>query len=372
MRILLVCERLDGTDGWSRYSTNLRQALMAKGHTVITCTHKKNEGDYTILPPPLRMMTRPYLGWFLAMRLRRIVQKECIDVLHFTVEPYALCMAFLHASMRKRAIVTIHGNYGVRPLRWWASKWLAQAMLGHVRQCITVSAFTRDAVAKEVAGNSALHEAFLKKTHVVHNGIPLSPYTPRKTRNPVHQILFVGGVKKSKGILEAVRGCAVYKKQFGSAFHFSIAGAIDDASTLNATLKLLIAENELQKEISLLGRVNDKTLQQLYEAADVFLMPSLTTEDTFEGFGLVYIEANARGVPVIGPNQSGAVEAIADGVSGYTVNVKSPTMIADRLHKILDERSIHADQCREWAEHFNMDRMTNTTIDTYDKALHAT
>ncbi|MBM3228059.1 glycosyltransferase family 4 protein [Candidatus Peribacteria bacterium] len=368
MRILLICEGLEGTDGWSRYSANLRQALLAKGHIVMMCTHKKNGEDYAILPPPLRMMTRPYLGWFLAMHLKRIVQKEHVDVVHFTVEPYALCMAFLPASIRKRSVVTIHGNYGIRPLRWWASKWLAQAMLQHVHQCIAVSTFTRDAVAKEVFWNHNLHEAFLKKTHVVHNGIPLPPYTPRMTYSPVHQILFVGGVKISKGILEAIRGCAAYKKQFGSTFHFSIAGAIDEASTSATALRSLIAESELQEETSILGRVDDATLEQLYEKADILLMPSLTTQDTFEGFGLVYIEANAHGVPVIGPDRSGSTEAIANGKSGYTVDVKNPEAIADALHKILDKHTISPDGCRQWAESFSVDHMTNATIDSYDKA----
>jgi phosphatidylinositol alpha-1,6-mannosyltransferase len=314
------------------------------------------------------VITRPYLTIPIARRLKQIAEEKNVDVLHFTVEPYALALSLLPAHLQKKSVITFHGNYGIRPLRWWASKWLARGMLRHAQQCITVSTFTRDAVAREIANNSALHQAFLRKANVIHNGIPLPPYTSHNTRGPVHQILFVGSVKNSKGILEAVHGCAAYKKRFGMTFHFSIAGNIDEESASAKALRSLIDASSLQKEISILGRVDDKTLQQLYGASDVFLMPSLTTEDTFEGFGLVYIEANAHGVPVIGPNTSGATEAIADGTSGYTVDVKNPAMIADRLHKILDERSIDAHQCRKWAERFSLDRMVDATIDIYDKA----
>jgi len=116
-----------------------------------------------------------------------------------------------------------------------------------------------------------------------------------------------------------------------------------------------------------LGRVNDQTLENLYKQADVFLMPSLTTEDTFEGFGLVYIEANAHGVPVIGPDRSGSTEAIANGKSGYTVDVRDPAAIADALHKILDEHTISPDGCRKWAEQHSAEHMANATYDVYQR-----
>jgi len=61
------------------------------------------------------------------------------------------------------------------------------------------------------------------------------------------------------------------------------------------------------------------TPQELYKNADLLLVPSYTNKTSFEGFGLVYIEANAYGVPVIGPNTSGAAEAIKDGAYDYLI-----------------------------------------------------
>ncbi len=63
-----------------------------------------------------------------------------------------------------------------------------------------------------------------------------------------------------------------------------------------------------------LDRSTDSELAACYAAAEVFALPSRG-----EGFGLVYLEAMARGKPVIGGAHGGAPEVIQDGVTGYVV-----------------------------------------------------
>ena len=60
--------------------------------------------------------------------------------------------------------------------------------------------------------------------------------------------------------------------------------------------------------------LTDSELAACYAAAEVFALPSRG-----EGFGLVYLEAMARGKPVIGGAHGGAPEVIQDGVTGYVV-----------------------------------------------------
>ncbi len=150
MRILLVCDGLDGTYGWSRYTKNLLEELVRKGHTVVTCTPSGQGGDIATLPKPLQMMTRPFVLFSVWKTIERAAHNHQIDIIHFTVEPYALVVSLLSKRLKKISVLTIHGNYGIRPLRWWASKWLARRMLQCLPKCIAVSTYTRDAVAKEV------------------------------------------------------------------------------------------------------------------------------------------------------------------------------------------------------------------------------
>ena len=57
-----------------------------------------------------------------------------------------------------------------------------------------------------------------------------------------------------------------------------------------------------------------------YAAADVFVMPNRTDGVDFEGFGIVFLEAAAAGLPVIGGRSGGAPEAVAEGVTGTLVD----------------------------------------------------
>jgi phosphatidylinositol alpha-1,6-mannosyltransferase len=75
--------------------------------------------------------------------------------------------------------------------------------------------------------------------------------------------------------------------------------------------------------------------------SDVMLMPNRQEENgDVEGFGMVFLEANAARTPVIGGRSGGAIEAIADGVTGFLVNPDDPVEIADILRRLLLDREL--------------------------------
>jgi len=173
-----------------------------------------------------------------------------------------------------------------------------------------------------------------------------------------------GGGKRGKGVLQALRGCAAYGKQF----HFTVVGSVANDAYVSK-VKEEIRSLGLDEKVTLTGMVADKELQSLYRKADVFLMPSETSPDYFEGFGLVFLEANALGIPVIGPDESGTAEAIAEGISGYQVDVEDAGMIADRLRRILDEKSISPEACRKWAQDHAIDGVAAKTEAVYAQVM---
>ena len=76
----------------------------------------------------------------------------------------------------------------------------------------------------------------------------------------------------------------------------------------------------LEEHVRFAGTVSDREIGDFYHAGDVFVMANrqLANGDV-EGFGLVFLEANACGKPVVGGRSGGAVDAIADGESGLLV-----------------------------------------------------
>ncbi|MCL4768129.1 MAG: glycosyltransferase family 4 protein [Hyphomicrobiaceae bacterium] len=82
------------------------------------------------------------------------------------------------------------------------------------------------------------------------------------------------------------------------------------------------------------GQVPDAELPAVLALADVFAMPS-----TGEGFGIVFLEAAAAGLPVIGGNRDGSLDALADGAIGRPVDPNSPQEITTALIDALSGRT---------------------------------
>jgi phosphatidyl-myo-inositol dimannoside synthase len=85
------------------------------------------------------------------------------------------------------------------------------------------------------------------------------------------------------------------------------------------------------------GAVGADELPAYYDAGDVFAMPCRTRRGGLdvEGLGIVYLEASAAGLPVVGGDSGGAPDAIQDGETGYVVRGASAEAVADRISQLL-------------------------------------
>jgi glycosyltransferase involved in cell wall biosynthesis len=93
------------------------------------------------------------------------------------------------------------------------------------------------------------------------------------------------------------------------------------------------------------GRLSDDELASAYDRATLFAMPArfrLEPEPEGEGFGLVYVEAGARGIPVVAGTGGGIPDAVHDGVSGLLVDPEDPQAVADGILRILDDPGLAA------------------------------
>ncbi|MFA6039785.1 MAG: glycosyltransferase family 4 protein [Candidatus Peribacteraceae bacterium] len=355
MRVLYFCQSVDGMDGWATYTKQLADGMRRRGHEVRICTTQAQTGDLR-LPPPLQMLSRPWKALFLARSVAALCRTWKPDVLHVTVEPYALMSSFLPQNLRERMILTIHGSYGIRPLQERRTRFLALRSYRAIHRFITVSRYTKEIVTAELRrrGRDTDGETFAGRTTVIHNAVPLPAPLPPKAPKEMKIILCVGGIKPRKGILEAVKACSAYKRTYGTSFRFLAVGKLGDENYVRE-VRTCMAEEGLQEHVTLTGPVSHEELERLYSEADLFLMPAKTTPTTFEGFGIVFLEANSRGVPCIGPRESGAAEAIDEGVSGFRVDPTNPQKIAQRIHQILDEGAIDPSHCVAWAQEHNLD-----------------
>lgn len=99
-----------------------------------------------------------------------------------------------------------------------------------------------------------------------------------------------------------------------------------------ATLQDRVNQARLQHRIHLLGTVED--LQTEYRQADLFVLPS-----RFEGYGMVFAEALAAGLPVIAA-RAGAVPDVVPGTAGLLVPPDDPKALAEALHSLLTREAL--------------------------------
>jgi len=104
-------------------------------------------------------------------------------------------------------------------------------------------------------------------------------------------------------------------------------------------LRSLVGEYGVDDCVEFRGKVDDSELAALYQAASVFVMPSRDLYgQPIEGLGLVYLEANLCGLPVVAGDTGGVTDAVVDGETGLLVNPEDPAQIASAIIRLLDDR----------------------------------
>jgi phosphatidylinositol alpha-1,6-mannosyltransferase len=104
-------------------------------------------------------------------------------------------------------------------------------------------------------------------------------------------------------------------------------------------LEHLAAEQGVASDVVFTGSVPWAELPAHYAAGDVYAMPCRTRAGGLdvEGLGIVYLEASATGLPVVGGDSGGAPDAVLAGETGYVVGGRDVAALADRLAGLLSD-----------------------------------
>ncbi len=137
-------------------------------------------------------------------------------------------------------------------------------------------------------------------------------------------------------------------------FNYKVVGDGDDRSRLER----LAIEIGLQQQVSFLGHVSNADLLAAYRQADLFVLPARASSTDVEGFGIVYLEASAAGLPVLASREGGSVDAICDGWNGLLIPNSSPEDIARGIERFAETRDLFpSERVRSFAERFRWPRV---------------
>jgi phosphatidylinositol alpha-1,6-mannosyltransferase len=104
-----------------------------------------------------------------------------------------------------------------------------------------------------------------------------------------------------------------------------------------AELERLVGRLGMAEHVVFAGFVAESELPSYYRAANLVAVPSREFRDGLpvEGFGIVYVEAGACGVPVIGGEGGGTADSIVDGETGYRVDPNDPAAVSEAVIRLL-------------------------------------
>ena len=165
----------------------------------------------------------------------------------------------------------------------------------------------------------------------------LSTDPPAPTQDPV--LLTVSRIDETdayKGHDNTIRSIPLIESSLGRRIIYRIAGSGNGCQRLRAIAR----EHGVEDRTVFLGRIDDQRLAREYRECDLFAMPSRMDPAPDgslrgEGFGIVYIEAQATGRPVVVSQQAAAPETILPGETGLAVDPFAPEDIARACVSIL-------------------------------------
>jgi phosphatidylinositol alpha-1,6-mannosyltransferase len=164
----------------------------------------------------------------------------------------------------------------------------------------------------------------------------------------------LAATEQYKGYEQVIKVISKLKVQIPT-IKYVLSGQYDNVE--EARIRQLIADHGVEDQVLLTGFLNEKELSDHFIMADLFVLPSKK-----EGFGIVFIEALACGLPVICGNVDGSMDAIRNGALGKAINPDDLTelesTLADYLKSPLDidKRKYLQQQCLHY---FNEDNYIN-------------
>ena len=348
MRVLYLTDSLSDIDGVGRYGISLIKALEAlePGLEVEVLLARKHRPTSDAVPAHWKVSVALPPDYFFYMPTTRFwpsaaasfartwrAARGC-DLVH-AIKDYP------HSWIAERAarfagvpcVATAHGTYSVQPLLNERHVERAKRTYARFASMISVSGYTRRRMLELLPNPDRMAE----RIHVVPNCVDSEHYRePREVGAPPwHEhryTLGIGELKERKGHHLSVAAWCRVAAGHDDLHHYIVGRPSGDA--YQAALERVVAEAGLRERVHFLGNITEDEKVDLIQRAEVFVHTPVTAADGgFEGFGLVYLEASASGVPVIGTLECGAEDAIVTEETGLLVepSVDAVTVALERL-----------------------------------------
>jgi phosphatidylinositol alpha-1,6-mannosyltransferase len=265
-------------------------------------------------------------------------EHDCDTVLFGAAAPLGLLAPALRRAGARRIVALTHGHEA-----GWATLPVARTLLrriGEQSDVVTyLGEYFRVRIARALSAQAAARMVRLAP------GVDTTAFRPGAGGGAIRQrhgisqhqpvVLCVSRMVPRKGQDTLLRAWPLVRSQIGGAPLLLLVGD----GPYRAELERLAQRLGVAESVLFAGPVPWEELPAYYDAGNVFAMPCRTRRGGLdvEGLGIVYLEASATGLPVVGGDSGGAPDAILNGETGYVVSGGSHEAVAGRLIELLDD-----------------------------------
>jgi len=357
---------------------HLSKNLVKRGHEVFVltsnCTPTNNYPGFASSEEVNGIHIRRFKTFNLGAGLRiwRGLIREILqlqpDIIHAHSIgfPHSDVCALLSKIKKIPSIATTHGALGIGDpahkenirRRIWASI-VTRQVLGFFDRIIVISPAEKPYVLKAVRPERICIIPNGVPTEIFDNNIDPLPFRKKYGLEGIPVILYLGRLIGKKGVKHLLMAASsILKKNRAKVL---IAGPDGGKKKMLMELSQKLC---LDKDVIFTGKLSEQDKLQTIACSDMLVLPSKK-----EAQGIVLLEAQAMGKPVIATRQGGIPYFIKDGENGILVDYSRPDQIANAVEKLLSDREFRekiGKKGRETARMFTWDVITQEILDVYE------
>ena len=335
MKIGYVTTTIESANGgWGRYSKSLIET-MGPGNNAVVLTESFANNDP--IDPSIKVVKvlPSHHSSNVTQQIRIFI--SCVrylggcQVIHCLTEPFAPGLALYCFLTRKKFVITLHGTYSNPEALGRAMRFLMYYALKFA-SILTTGSFNTEEKARE----------FFKfnECRFIPNGVDEKVFKHMPELTKQRFMLTVGAVKERKGADVGIDALALLKDEFPDLIYKIVGSKGKDSfiTILNEKIK----QHNLGNRVEFVDNVNDTELVKLYNQAMVFILAARDDHGHFEGFPMVFYEANICGTPVISTVGFGSEYAIKNDESGFVVSPNNPKEVADKVRSLLRDSALYS------------------------------
>ena len=263
----------------------------------------------------------------------RSVFKEC-DVIHaLDGFPYGVIAAVASVGLGKKLVITAVGTGAIQALRYPVKGFLLRWAYRRADKLVAVSNYTKREILSQVSGLdiSVINHGVDAQEFLKGSDAELTEEEQEVIRRMKPYILSVGGGKRRKGYEYSFPAFAEVERRL-PGLHYAVVGHVLEHTPAKSL--------GIDTKVSCFVWIRQPFLRALYRNAKLFMLLPYDDQGDVEGFGFVFLEAAASGLPVVGTYNSGAEDAIDNGKNGFLVEPKNHEVAAEAAIKILSDRTL--------------------------------